>query len=210
MTTHQTSWGQPQCQKHHIKHVVLLFLRMIISAHFDNLHHMNLQIRYGTNEDAKLIADLSHQTFYETFAALNTKENMDKFLNQQFTKGKLILEVGAPGNTFLLAYNDKEVVGYTKLRENTEPRSIDITPALEVARLYVVNHMIGKGVGKLLMQTIIDIARQRNLPAVWLSVWEKNKRALDFYNHWNFEKFDETLFVLGDDIQTDWLMRKIV
>ena len=171
---------------------------------------MNFHIRYATSDDAKLIADLSHQTFYEAFAAQNTKENMDKFLNQQFTKGKLILEVGAPGNTFMLAYNEQEVVGYTKLRENTEPRSLDITPALEIARLYVVNHMIGKGVGKLLMQTIIDFARQRNVPAVWLSVWDKNERALDFYNQWGFEKFDETLFVLGDDIQTDWLMKKKV
>ena len=171
---------------------------------------MNLQIRYATIEDAKLIADLSHQTFYETFAEQNTKENMEKFLSQQFTKGKLMLEVGAPGNTFLLAYRDQEVVGYTKLRENTEPRSIDIKPALEIARLYVVQHMIGQGAGKLLMQAIIDIARQSDAAAVWLSVWEKNKRALDFYHHWGFEKFDETLFVLGDDIQTDWLMRKKV
>jgi ribosomal protein S18 acetylase RimI-like enzyme len=171
---------------------------------------MDFYIRYATHEDAKLIADISHQTFYEAFAAQNTKENMDKFLHQQFTKGKLILEVGAPGNIFLLAYNEKEIVGYTKLRENTEPRTLGIAPALEIARLYVVNHMIGKGVGKLLMQTIIDIARQKNIPAVWLSVWEQNNRALEFYNYWGFEKFDETLFVLGDDIQTDWLMRKIV
>jgi diamine N-acetyltransferase len=169
---------------------------------------MDFHIRQATNEDAKLIADLSHQTFREAFAAQNTKENMDKFLGQQFTKGKLMLEVGAPGNIFLLAYKEQEVVGYTKLRENTEPRSLDILPALEIARLYVVNQMIGKGVGKLLMQTIIDIAKQKNIPAVWLSVWQKNKRALDFYNYWGFEKFDETLFVLGDDIQHDWLMRK--
>lgn len=171
---------------------------------------MDIHIRYATPEDAKLIADLSHQTFYEAFAAQNTKENMEKFLSQQFTKGKLILEVGAPGNTFLLAYQGQEAVGYTKLRENTEPKSLGITPAFEIARLYVVEQMIGKGVGKLLMQTIFDIARQRNIPAVWLSVWEKNKRALNFYNYWGFEKFDETLFVLGDDIQNDWLMKKFV
>ncbi|MCU7550525.1 GNAT family N-acetyltransferase [Chitinophagaceae bacterium LB-8] len=171
---------------------------------------MSFHIRYATTEDSKLIADLSHQTFYEAFAAQNTKENMDKFLNQQFTKGKLMLEVGAPGNTFLLAQNDHEVVGYAKLRENTEPRSLGIIPALEIARLYVVHHMIGKGVGKLLMSTIFDIARQKNIPAVWLSVWEKNQRALDFYNYWGFEKFDETLFVLGDDVQHDWLMSKKV
>jgi diamine N-acetyltransferase len=171
---------------------------------------MDIYIRYADSKDAKLIADLSHQTFYESFAAQNTKKNMDKFLNEQFTKGKLILEVGAPGNTFLLAYNGQEVVGYAKVRENTAPKSLGITETLEIARLYVIDQMIGKGIGKLLMQTIIDIARQKNIPVVWLAVWEKNNRAIDFYKQWGFEKFDDTLFVLGDDIQLDWLMRKNV
>jgi diamine N-acetyltransferase len=171
---------------------------------------MDIYIRYAENQDAKLIADLSHKTFYETFAAQNTKENMDKFLNEQFTKGKLILEVGAPGNTFLLAYKDQEVVGYAKVRENTAPKSLGITDTLEIARLYVVEHMIGKGIGNLLMQTIIDMARQRVIPVVWLAVWEKNNRAIEFYKKWGFEKFDDTLFVLGDDIQLDWLMKKHV
>jgi len=55
---------------------------------------MDLTVRYATNNDATLIADISRQTFYETFAAENRKEDMDKFLREQFTKGKLIMEVG--------------------------------------------------------------------------------------------------------------------
>ena len=171
---------------------------------------MDYYIRHADSKDAKLIADLSHQTFYEAFAAQNTKENMEKFLNQQFTKGKLILEVGAPGNDFLLAYDGQKVAGYAKIREQTAPKSLGITNAIEIARLYVIEEMIGKGLGKLLMQTIIDIARQKDIPVVWLAVWEKNQRAIDFYKKWGFEKFDDTLFVLGDDIQQDWLMKKTV
>ena len=44
-----------------------------------------LNIRFATKEDASLIADLSRKTFYDTFAHQNTKENMDKFMNEQFT-----------------------------------------------------------------------------------------------------------------------------
>ena len=78
---------------------------------------MSLSIRYATTEDAKLIADISHQTFYETFASNNTKEDMHKFLNEQFTKGKLMMEVGARENLFLLAYDKHEVAGYAKLEK---------------------------------------------------------------------------------------------
>src|SRR5687768_7239149 len=97
---------------------------------------MNLSIREATKDDAVLIADLSQQTFYDTFAADNTEKDMDMFLNKQFTKGRLILEVGAPGNIFLLAYCNDTVVGYTKLREGKQPKSLGTKNTLEIARLY--------------------------------------------------------------------------
>jgi ribosomal protein S18 acetylase RimI-like enzyme len=165
-------------------------------------------IREATVADAKLIADISHQTFYESFAAYNRKEDMDKFLNQQFTKGKLIMEVGARENTFLLAYHGNDIAGYVKIRDERVPLSLGNVSALEVARIYAVSNQIGKGVGSLLMQACIDIAGQRNKEWLWLGVWEKNQRAIDFYTKWGFEKFDETDFLLGDDIQRDWLMKK--
>jgi diamine N-acetyltransferase len=169
---------------------------------------MSLSIRYATKEDAALIADISRQTFYETFAADNTKDDMDKFLNQQFTKGRLMLEVGSAENTFLLAYKDNEVAGYVKLREANVPKSLNNSNALEIARIYSMVGMIGKGVGKLLMQSSIDIAKEKRKEVLWLGVWEKNQRAIDFYTKWGFEKFDETNFLLGNDMQKDWLMKK--
>jgi diamine N-acetyltransferase len=171
---------------------------------------MNVSLRYATRKDAVLIADISRQTFYETFASYNTREDMDKFLKEQFTRGRLIMEVGAVENTFLLAYVDGEVGGYVKLRDGKRPKSLGTVPALEIARLYCVTQMIGKGVGKLLMQQSIDIARKMKKKLVWLGVWEKNQRAIDFYAKWGFTKFDETDFLLGNDLQRDWLMKRDV
>lgn len=175
-----------------------------------NFAAMSLLIRYATNDDAQLIADISHQTFYETFAAGNSKEDMDKFLNEQFTKGKLMLEVGAPENIFLLAYDNEEIAGYAKLRDSKAPLLLGNSNALEIARIYAMTHLIGKGIGRALMQACIDIAKEKGKEVIWLGVWEKNQRALDFYARWGFEKFDETGFLLGNDLQTDWLMKKVV
>jgi ribosomal protein S18 acetylase RimI-like enzyme len=169
---------------------------------------VNITIRTATKQDAVLIADISHQTFYDSFAADNTKADMDKFLNEQFTKGKLMLEVGAAENIFLLAYFLDEIAGYVKLRNNKHPASLGNRNAMEIARLYAVKSMIGKGVGKALMLASIDIAKSEGREMLWLGVWERNQRAIDFYRKWGFEKFDETDFLLGDDVQRDWLMRK--
>ena len=164
---------------------------------------MNISIRPATTADAALIASLSRQTFSETFAAQNTVADMEKFLAEQFTHEALMQEVGAAGNYFLLAYADDEPVGYARLREReTFPER------MEIARLYATAAMVGKGVGKALMQACINLAREQGKQTVWLGVWEKNVRAINFYTAWGFEKVGEHDFVLGTDVQRDWIMQK--
>ena len=165
-------------------------------------------LRYATVKDAGLIADISRKTFYETFASQNSKENMDRFMNEQFTKEALMQEVGTTGNIFLLAYEEQEPVGYVRMRESINPPALSDSNAIEIARIYATSNSIGKGVGKALMQRCIDIAVEKNKDLIWLGVWEHNIRAIDFYKKAEFEKFGTHTFMLGDDAQTDWLMKK--
>lgn len=167
-----------------------------------------ITVRIATKKNAELIADMSRQTFYDTFASYNTKEDMDKFMNEQFTRESIILEVGAENNIFLLAYDDEQPVGYARIRENNNPPSLGTSNALELARIYATAPSIGKGIGKVLMEKCIEIAKAGNRECIWLGVWEKNKRAIDFYKKWGFEKFADHDFILGDDVQKDWLMKK--
>jgi len=169
---------------------------------------MSLLIRLATKNDAELIADLSRKTFFETFAPFNTKENMNKFLEEQFTKKSLIKEVGAKGNIFLLAFNKNVAVGYARMREGENRPEFLNKSNIEIARIYVSNTSIGTGVGKHLMQSCIDMAKELKKEIIWLGVWEKNTRAISFYSKWSFIKFAEHPFLLGDDLQNDWLMKK--
>ena len=167
-------------------------------------------IRYATEKDAELIADISRQTFYDTFSAVNTKENMDKFMIEKFTKENLMAEVGAPGNIFLLAYNNDEIVGYARLRENNNPKKLNGLSTLEIARIYATKNAIGKGVGKALMEKSISIAKEKGKQLIWLGVWKENQSAINFYTKWGFKIFDEHDFILGNDVQKDWLMKKTI
>ena len=169
-----------------------------------------ITIRFATTADAPLIADMSRQTFYDTFAPHNTKEDMDKFMNEQFTKEALMNEVGAGNNIFLLAYDGEEPVGYVRMREGEKRFEFDDKTSIEIARIYAVQSAIGKGVGKALLQKCIAIADEMKKEVIWLGVWEKNERAVAFYTKFGFEKFAEHEFVLGTDVQTDWLMRKLL
>ncbi|HEY6506195.1 MAG TPA: GNAT family N-acetyltransferase [Chitinophagaceae bacterium] len=169
---------------------------------------MSIIIRVAGSEDAELIADLSRQTFYDSFAAQNTKEDMDRFMNEQFTKEALIKEVVTEGNIFLLAHADNEVTGYARMRDGEKRPEFGNKSSVELARIYAVKRSIGQGTGSALVQRCIDMAKEMKREIIWLGVWEYNQRAIAFYTKWGFEKFAEHDFVLGKDVQRDWLMKK--
>ena len=167
-----------------------------------------IEIRVAEKKDADLIAGLSRKTFYETFAAVNSQEDMDKFMNEQFTHEALIKEVEEGKDVFLLAFEDDTAVGYARMREGGKQKEFENKPSIEIARIYAVNAAIGTGVGSALMQKCLAIAAEMKRQVIWLGVWEKNQRAIGFYQKWGFKKFGEHDFLLGNDLQTDWLMKK--
>lgn len=167
-----------------------------------------LKIKTAQPGDAALIADISRETFYDTFAPFNTKEDMDKFMAEQFTRESLMREVEQAENIFLLLMDEEHPLGYLKLKKRADLEEFPGTPAAELARIYIRQSGQGKGGGKILMQAAIDLALSLNARLLWLGVWEKNEKAIRFYRQWGFEKFGEHTFLLGNDKQTDWLLAK--
>ncbi len=169
-----------------------------------------LQIWRATEQDAALIAEISRETFYDSFAAQNTAEDMALFMEQQFATELLIKEVTDKANIFFLTFSGATPAGYIKLKPGTHPEIKDTTAALEICRFYARKTFIGKGIGKAMMQHAIQYAEDNAYHTIWLGVWEHNQRAIDFYKQFGFQKFSAHDFVLGNDVQRDWLMRKEV
>ncbi len=167
-----------------------------------------IRIRFAEEDDAKLVAGISRQTFYETFASQNSKENMDMHIAQYYSLEKIRAELGDPCNIFLLAYDDDRLAGYAKMNDHVKEESRDLENPIEIERIYSIKELIGKSIGKNLMEKCLAIAREKNKKEIWLGVWEHNDRAIDFYTRWGFEKFGEHNFPVGLDPQTDWLMKK--
>lgn len=163
-------------------------------------------IRLAAEDDAELIADISRYCFYHTYAALNSKENMDKFMNEQFSIDMLKQEVFDDNTAILLAYHQDDIAGYAKLLKSSAHSLLGSQKQMEIARFYALPNFKGKGVGKQLMQTCIAYAEKWHADVLWLGVWEKNENAQAFYRHMGFEKFGTHTFQLGDDLQNDWLM----
>lgn len=151
---------------------------------------------------------MGKQTFYETFSAVNTEENMNKYLEESFSSDQLIAELSNRSSQFYFALLDTEVVGYLKLNLGQAQTEIKDDKTLEIERIYVLQRYHGKKVGQLLYDKAIQIAGGIGANYVWLGVWEKNERAISFYKKNGFVDFDKHTFWLGNDEQTDLMMKK--
>jgi len=68
--------------------------------------------------------------------------------------------------------------------------------------------VIGQGIGSEFIRISETQAKEWGLSHIWLGVWEHNYPAQDFYKKKGFVRFSEHVFVLGNDVQTDFLMKK--
>lgn len=159
-----------------------------------------ISLREVGNRDLELLQKISRETFQESFSDQNTEENMRHYLENSLSLEKLTEEFNNPDSAFYIPYLNGEYVGYLKL--NFENDNV------EIERIYVYKPFHGKGIGQQLLDKALDIAREKNVSQIWLGVWEHNARAIAFYTKNGFEAFDHHIFLLGDDKQTDILMRR--
>ena len=154
------------------------------------------------------LASLSQQTFVDAFGKDNNPADLHNYVSRAFSETTIRQELLDPNSAFYLACLHEEPIGYLKLRRGGTPRALPDCKALELQRIYVQQRVVGRGIGARLMQTAIDYARQAGHRVLWLGVWEHNPSAIAFYRKWGFTKFDTHTFMIGQDAQTDWLMRK--
>ncbi|WP_207421331.1 GNAT family N-acetyltransferase [Desertivirga brevis] len=166
-----------------------------------------IDIRKVTLDKIDQLQRVGRQTFFETFSESNSEENMKKYLHEGFSLDKLRTELSDKDTEFYFAVLGTQVIGYLKLNFGNAQTELKDESALEIERIYVLKEYHGKKVGQLLYEKAIQVAREKNAHYVWLGVWEENPRAICFYEKNGFMEFDKHIFRLGDDEQTDIMMK---
>jgi diamine N-acetyltransferase len=171
---------------------------------------LDIILRKANFEDVEVLIKLGKTTFLETFAAQNSKENMDAYLSEGFAFKKVKSELRDTNSQFYFAVFENKEIGYLKLNFAKAQTELQDSTAMEVERIYVLNEFQGKGIGKLLYNKAIEEAKPRHANYIWLGVWEENHKALAFYEKLGFKPFDKHIFKLGNDPQTDIMMKLYV
>jgi len=154
-----------------------------------------------------ILRALAHETFVDTFASMNTPENIASYTLKTFSQKQVSSELNVLGSSFFFACFGDDIAGYLKLNTGAAQTEQDLPNAMEIERIYAKRSFLGKGVGKALMQKSIAEAKSANLDWLWLGVWEENERAIEFYKRQSFQIFGQHDFFMGDELQRDILMK---
>jgi ribosomal protein S18 acetylase RimI-like enzyme len=166
-------------------------------------------IREAEIQDAAQLSVFGARTFEQAFGLQNTREDMQKYVSTNFNEEKIRSQLLDPAARFLLAYEEKRLVGYSMLREGEAPVPISGANPIELVRIYVDKSLIGAGYGSRLMEACINKASEGGHDVIWLGVWEENENAIGFYRKWGFRKVGSKEFLLGSDIQQDLVMERL-
>lgn len=167
----------------------------------------NITIQKVTLNDVNQLQKIGKLTFSETFSGDNSEEDMKKYLDENFSIEKLTDELNNKSSEFYFAKLEDSVIGYLKLNFGESQTELKDNKALEIERIYVPKEYHGQSVGQILYEKAIQVAKQKDTDYVWLGVWEENLRALSFYKKNGFVEFDKHIFKLGNDEQTDIMMK---
>lgn len=163
-------------------------------------------IRACTLQDVVDLQHIATKTFVDTFAAYNTKEDMEKYVANAYHLEKLSSELSISQSKYYFLEVDKQIAGYMKLNwgtAQTEPLGDNV---LEIQCLYIDTVYKRNGYGKQMIDFAIKKARILQKQAVWLGVWENNTNAIAFYQSLGFKKTGSHSFWVGDDEQIDFIM----
>jgi ribosomal protein S18 acetylase RimI-like enzyme len=167
-----------------------------------------IKLRKAKIEELQAVLELAIEVYTDTFANDNSPENLEAFFKESYTTEKFKSEFKEPDSALYVALDDLKIVGFLRLRKSNEVDKYLGKNHVELHRLYVHRDYQGSSVSKMFMEEALTYAKEKKHEWIWLGVWEKNFRAQKFYTKWGFEKFSEHIFQMGDDPQTDWLLRK--
>lgn len=168
-----------------------------------------LTIRRGVASDAAMLADLGARTFSDTFAADNRPEDMVVFLATAFGLPQQTAELANPDYVTLFAEIDGVTAGFAQVRRHPAPDCVGGAAPIEIHRFYVDRPWHGRGVASVLMAACLDVVREFGGRTAWLSVWERNPRAVAFYTKHGFRRSGTTDFWVGPDRQTDHVLERV-
>lgn len=168
-------------------------------------------IRRGVAADAASLADFGRRQYAATFAAGNDPADLAAHLDATYSEGAQGAELAHPRVRVLVAEVAGAWAGYALVSaRNAVPASVPGEVPWQLERFYVDRAFHGQGLADALMDAALDLVAHEGAQVAWLTVWDRNARAIAFYRRRGFIDVGSTVFMVGTDAQVDRVLARPV
>lgn len=157
-------------------------------------------LRRAKEEDIEVIRDIANNTWYDTYGDILAEEQIKYMLGKMYSKEELLSQL-REGHVFLIALENDKDLGFAGFSiADSEKKTY------KLHKLYVLPSAHGRGLGKLLINEVVNLIRNEGGVAVQLNV-NRNNKAAKFYQSAGFVRKETVDLDIGNGFfMNDYVM----
>ncbi|SHH56009.1 GNAT family N-acetyltransferase [Winogradskyella jejuensis] len=157
-----------------------------------------IDIRPATIADAEVLALLGRVTYSESHGHfIDNNDDLMAYMETAFSVSKTKQDITDPKNRFYISYADDLPVGYAKLVLNSGYEDMHSENSCQLERIYILKDFIPLKIGQQFLTFLEAEAKALEFNTIWLSVYNKNERAIRFYQKNDFKDVGLSIFIVN-------------
>lgn len=168
----------------------------------------NLSARRATVADADLVARMAIETFVEKFGHLYSTEDLTTYLKLAYGEQAMLDSLQNPSNATWLLFDGDQPVGFALIGQATLPHKDIVEGDGEVKRFYVDPSRTGQGLGKVMMDVVMQDLLKAGPRTLWLGVYSENDGAQRFYQRYGFTHAGEYEYPVGEARDREFIFKR--
>ena len=162
-----------------------------------------ITISEATIKDIKVIREIAFKTWPVTYGEILSKAQIDYMLDLFYSEENLTDKLVNIGHHFLLLKKNEICLGFASYEHHYLNSN-----STRLHKFYLLNEHQGKGMGKLMLDKIVALAKENRSDTLSLNVNRFNK-AFVFYQKMGFEIIAEEDIPIGQGyLMEDYIMEK--
>ncbi len=138
-------------------------------------------ISKATESDFERIRDIAYKTWPVVYGEILSKAQLDYMLAAFYSDEALKKNLVYQKHHFIMVFDEDNALGFASFQHHYSGKN-----TTHLHKIYVLPEAQGKGMGKLLMEAVVDAAKKNHSDALSLNVNRFNK-AVAFYKKTGFE-----------------------
>ena len=164
----------------------------------------SLSIRTAGVEDIKTIGFLAHTIWPATYKEILTAGQLEYMMKQIYSTASLNRQIQEQKHSFLILEDDEAPVGFASYSPMSDHK------LYKLHKIYVLPNLQGRGLGKLMIDYIVDRIKSNGATALQLNVNRYNQ-ARRFYEKLGFRVIREEDIDIGQGyFMNDFVMELLI